>query len=249
MVRTMVRGSDAWIAVGTRSRDYLIQLGARRDKVSVAFSTVDVQHFRSLSRELAGQRDQLKAQFGIRSSKIVLYVGQFIERKGLHSLIEAFAHVQVTQTDAALVLLGYGPQREQLAAHARAVGIANFHVLDHVDVKELPRVYSVADVFVLPSLEDTWGLVVNEAMASGLPVIVSDHAGASADLVREGENGFVVRAGDAVELGDRICRLLADDSLRAGFGHASIRLIDERFTPEHAAAAFVDAVECAVHRR
>jgi glycosyltransferase involved in cell wall biosynthesis len=247
LVQTIVAGSDAYIAVGTRSKEYLCALGAPEDDIFTAFSTVDVHWFQCRSRELALQRDAIKAELGIAGRRVVLYCGQFIERKGLRYLVEAFELIKARHPDTALAFVGYGPLQSELQATVARRRLADVHFLGAMELEDTARVYAVSDVFVLPSLEETWGLVVNEAMACGLPVVVTDCVGSSVDLVRNGENGFVVPAGDAVRLGDAISHLVADNSLRERFSACSARHI-ANFTPEHAASAFAAAVQHAMRR-
>jgi glycosyltransferase involved in cell wall biosynthesis len=245
IVRAIVHGSDACIAVGTRSKDYLKSLGAAPNDIFVSYSTVDVDLFRTVSYWAQQHKEELKASLGIQHRQVVLYSGQFIERKGLNHLLQSWQLVKQNYPNVALVLLGYGPLKSALEAMTLSLDLTDVHFLGHLDVEEIPKIYAVADILVLPSLKETWGLVVNEAMASGLPVVVTDRVGCSVDLVREGENGFIVPAGDARTLADRIGRLVGDDELRARLSDGSGRFI-QRFTPHAAALAFAAAVRHAV---
>jgi len=240
----MVRGADACVAVGTRSKDYLCSLGATEEQVFTGFSTVDVDLFRRISAVARVDQQKLRASFGIRRGRVILYCGQFIERKGLRYLIEAFAAVKEQLEDVALVLIGYGPMHGWLLSEVKRLGLSDVHILEHVEVTDMPRIYALADVFVLPSLQETWGLVVNEAMACGLPLIVSDKVGAGVDLVAEGMNGFVVPAVDWATIAERCLRLLRDDVLLHAFSACSLQRI-ELFIPSRVGGASVDAVDCA----
>jgi len=242
LVRTMVGGASACIAIGTRSKEYLISLGARNQDVFTAYSTVDVDMFARVSAAARPNRIQHRNELNIHRGRVLLYCGQFIERKGVNYLLEAFALIKRQYEDVALVLVGYGPARAELSQMAAALGLTDVHILDHVEVAEMPKMYALADLFVLPSLEETWGLVLNEAMACGLPVITTDRVGASIDLVRDGENGFVVPAGDPASLAERTLCILRDDALMARFSSAS-ELRIQCFTPERAANAFAAAVQ------
>ena len=241
LVKTMVSGADACIAVGTRSRQYLRALGAREGDLFTAFSTVDVALFRRASAAARPAREQRKAALGIRRGRVLLYCGQFIERKGLRTLVDAYAIVKQQYADVALVLVGYGPLRADLERAVEERGLSDVHVLGHVGVDAMPALYALGDIFVLPSTEETWGLVVNEAMACGLPVIVSDRVGSAPDLVREGRNGFVVPAGDADSLAQRALQVLRDEALLGRLATCSTELITA-FTPERAAEQFAAAV-------
>jgi glycosyltransferase involved in cell wall biosynthesis len=248
LVKTMAAGADACVAVGTRSRDYLHSLGARENALFTAFSTVDVDLFQSVSATVRQDRAQHRKALGIQRERVLLYCGQFIERKGLRYLIDAFALIKRQHPEVALVLVGYGQARAEMVAQVARLGLSDVHLLDHVEVSDMPRMYALADIFVLPSLEETWGLVVNEAMACGLPVIASDCVGSSVDLVREGQNGFIVPAADAASIAERCLLLLTDEALLARFAQCSAERI-LNFTPQHAAEAFAEAVQHAMARR
>lgn len=241
LVRTMVRGANAYIAAGTRSRQYLEMLGARQADVFTAFSTVDVDLFRRVSDAARRDRERRKAELGITRRRVVLYCGQFIERKGLRYLLEAFAAIKRHYDDVALVLVGYGPQYSTLMADVHRLSLSDVHVLEHVEVGDMPSIYALADIFVLPSVEETWGLVVNEAMACGLPVVVTDRAGSSVDLVQDGENGYVVPPSNSASIADCCLRVLTDPSLLEYMSSRSQARIDQ-FTPERAADAFAEAI-------
>jgi glycosyltransferase involved in cell wall biosynthesis len=241
LVRTIVSRADASIAVGTRSRAYLRHLGARDSSIFTALSTVDIERFQRLSRLARPRRDQRRLELGIRRRRVVLYCGQLIERKGLRDLLEAFGMAKRAYDDVALVLVGHGPLRQSLACIAEQLGLSDVHFVDHIDMDQMPAMYALADLFVLPSLEETWGLVVNEALACGLPVIVTDRVGSCEDLVENGRNGFIVRAGDARGLADRISQVLVDAALLDRLAAGTERDI-ERLHPQHSAEGFVAAI-------
>ena len=241
LVTAMVQHSDAYVGVGSRSGQYLRMLGARDSDMFTAYSTVDVAHFQHVSSAARVDRVERKRRLGIRRTHVILYCGQFIERKGLRTLMAAFAAVKRHYEDVALVLVGYGPLQAELERAVVAGNLDDVHFLGHVEVEEMPRLYALADIFVLPSYEETWGLVVNEAMACGLPVIVSDRVGSAPDLVDERKNGYIVPVGDAQLLAERCLNLLLDDGSRQAFSAYSMRKI-QTFTPEHAAQEFATAV-------
>ena len=241
LVKTMVSGADACVAVGTRSKQYLRALGAREPDVFTAYSTVDVELFQRVSTAARPDRQRRKTELGIRRGSVLLYCGQFIERKGLRRLIDAFARIKRQYADVALMLVGYGPLLTDLQDAVKERGLSDVHFLRHVEVAEMPMLYTLADILILPSTEETWGLVVNEAMACGLAVIVTDKVGSAPDLVRDGSNGFVVPAGDASSLADRAVRLLKDEKLLSQFSACSSEMITA-FTPARAAERFAEAV-------
>ena len=119
-----------------------------------------------------------------------------------------------------LVLVGDGPQRPELEARAAGGGVVRF--AGFRNQSEMPRFYDLCDVFVLPSEHEPWGLVVNEVMNAGRPVLVSDHVGAGADLVVDGENGFVFPTGDVAALARALESVLRDPQRKREMGRRSL---------------------------
>jgi glycosyltransferase involved in cell wall biosynthesis len=244
LVRLMVRGADACVAYGTRAKEYLVQLGAPPEKIFIAANTVDVDYFHRASRLASAERQELKRQLGIGAAQVILYVGQLIERKGVATLIRAYAGLKETHPDVGLVIVGYGQQETALKALCAQKRLADVHFLGAADLPEMPRFYGLADLFVLPSSEEVWGLVINEAMACHLPVITTDKVGAGADLVQPGVNGFVVADGDDEELCQAMARILDEPGCLARMGRESWRIIQKhRFAD--AVAGLTAAIEYA----
>ena len=151
----------------------------------------------------------------------VLYSGQLIRRKGVDLLIEAFARVAGAMPSIHLQLMGSGADRRELE---RGIPVAlrdRVSFLGHKDPADLPAIFAQADIFVLPSRHDGWGVVVNEALGAGLPIVVSDAVGAARDLVIDGENGLVVEQGSVEELAGALTRLANSSQMRVAFGRAS----------------------------
>jgi glycosyltransferase involved in cell wall biosynthesis len=172
-----------------------------------------------------------------------LFVGQLIDRKGVPELLEAFEGLPGGE----LQLAGEGPLRPLVeAAAARDPRIA---CLGHVDRNGLQQLYAEADVLVLPSRYEVWGLVVNEAIEHGLPVVTTDSVGAADDLVEPGVNGYVVDAGDALALRAAMARFSAWSDAEWETAGAASREIAERWTMDAAADAFVEACLAGLERR
>jgi len=177
--------------------------------------------------DAARRRQELRARLGIgRGSVLYLFCGQLIERKGLRVLFGAFA--RLARDDSVLLVVGDGPLRGKLSVPPRTI------LAGAVAYERIPDYFLAADVFVFPTLYDGWGVVVNEACAAGLPLICSRAAGAAWDLVTDGENGFLVEAGDEAELASAMARLAADAELRTVMGERARRRVQE-FTVQRAA--------------
>ena len=237
---------DAFLVIGSRNRDYYRAFGVPDEKFFWAPYGVDNDWF-SLSepaRSLA--RARIRAHLGVDDDAIVFASSaKLIARKRPFDLVDAVAAVRGRGVNAHALFIGDGQERAAIDARASRAGVAEFtSIAGFVNQAELPAWYVAADALVLPSdARETWGLVVNEAMAAGLPVVVSDAAGCSVDLVHDGENGFAYPCGDVPALADRLAAIaaLGDDGRRA-FGNRS-RQIVERFGVGVTASATASAVD------
>jgi glycosyltransferase involved in cell wall biosynthesis len=174
-----------------------------------------------------------------------------IARKRPFDLVDAVALLRRRGIDARAVFIGDGEERAAIIARAAAAGIGDAtSITGFVNQAELPAWYAAADALVLPSdSRETWGLVVNEAMAAGVPVVVSDAAGCSVDLVREGENGYTYPCGDVPALADRLAAIATlDHDRRLALGSESRRIV-ARFGIDVAATATASAVDAVTTRR
>ena len=206
-----LRRADAIAAIGSKAVDEYRRLARRGcDVVNIPYHT-DMAPF--LALPLAARRGVLR----------ILYCGQLIERKGVGILIDAFAEVADEFPGLELVLVGEGPLRASLAAQipARFHDRVNFAGFQPVD--RLPEYFGTADAFVLPSLHDGWGVVVNQGLGAGLPIICTSAVGAAADLISPGQNGFVVPTGSVSALANAIRSLAADNNRRSAFAGNSSR--------------------------
>lgn len=171
--RWLVQRNVRWISYGASSTQYLEHLGVSRGKIVEAQNCVDERLFREAVPPLL--------QLGQRP--VALYVGQLIGRKGVRELLDAAARAHRAGHRFTLLLVGDGPLRDHLKAYAAALGLESVIFHPPVAYQQMPAVYRSADFLVFPTLEDVWGLVVNEALWSGIPVIASIYAGCSFELV------------------------------------------------------------------
>lgn len=239
-LRALYSQSSA-LYIGEQNRRYFQHYGMPEERLWPARYCVDNAFFGARAAELALQRCALRASFGITDeAPVVLFAGKLIEKKQPLMLIEAFARVR-ERRECWLLVAGDGPLRGAAESLVERLGVRGVRFAGFLNQTELPAAYAAGDLFVLPSqLHETWGLVVNEAMNFGLPVVVSDKVGCGADLVRDGENGFVAPHDDVSALADAIERLVADPELRARAGALS-RAIVGRYSIEAAADGIVAA--------
>ena len=219
----LFRQVAAFLPIGSKSVEFYESFGVSRERMFLTPYSVDNDFFIAEAERLTGRRDALKAELGIaRDVPVCLYLSKLIPRKRPMDCLQAF---EPLQDRAALVFVGDGERRPALEGYVRDRGIRNVHFMGFRNQSELSRFYALADVFLLPSAFETWGLVVNEAMCFGLPVVVADGAACSFDLVRDGENGYVVPTGDVATLAGRLETLVGDSELRRRMGRRSSEMI------------------------
>jgi glycosyltransferase involved in cell wall biosynthesis len=165
---------------------------------------------------------------------VFLFCGQMIARKGIDLLLSAFARLVAEDIPARLELVGREAELPALLAPLPPAVRARINYAGFQPPAELPATFARADVFVLPSRHDGWGVVVNQALGAGLPVICSDAVGAGHDLIRHEANGLVVPAGDVAALTTALRRLARSADLRRTLG-AAARTTAEALAPERAA--------------
>jgi len=240
------RHVDLALYVGARNREYFVAHGLRDSRLAWAPHAVDNERFADASgaaaREAAAWRDRL----GIGAdSRAALFAGKLEYKKAPDLLLRSF--LDRARADEHLIIVGTGPMESALADLGRAR--RNVHFLGFQNQTTMPVVYRLGDVFVLPSRGpgETWGLAVNEAMACGRPVIVSDRVGCAPDLVVEGGTGAVVPHDDGRALGEALARAFRDASEWQAHGQRARHLIQGWSLSEAAARieASVDRVLCA----
>ena len=199
--RALVREYDSALVAGTPQAAYLETLGMPPSHMFTPLDVVDNAHFQA-----GAERARIAATPPHPAPPYFLSVNRFTARKNVDLLIQAYAHYRSQTSDPwPLVLLGDGPERRQLeiaAAKTEGITFGGFQQID-----TLPKWYGFAGAYIHPASSDPWGLVVNEAMAAGLPVVVSTGAGCVPDLVVTGENGFSFDPNDADELATLLARL------------------------------------------
>jgi glycosyltransferase involved in cell wall biosynthesis len=238
----LARRAQACLSYGSVARESLIGMGARAERVVQGVNAVDAAFFIAGRDSARAEAEGLKRERRLEGVN-VLYVGSLVSRKGLSYVLDALTQVG---NQAHLHVVGGGPCEDALRSQAEASDLAGrVHFWGARHPEELPLYYALADLFVFPSLYDVWGLVLNEAMACGLPVVASPLAGATRDLVEEGTNGFVVDPRDVPALAAALARLIADAQLRARMGAAGAATVQGKATIRDSADAFLRAIELA----
>lgn len=221
------RRIKAFLPIGTRSKEFYQHYGVSEKQMFLTPYSVDNDYFFAQSEKWHTEKMKIMEEIGASGRiPIILYVGKIYGAKGegpLH-LLKAFEKTQ-KHLEATLIFVGDGKEKVILEAYVQKEGIKNVYFLGFKNQSELPKYYSIADIFVLPSLSETWGLAINEAMCYGLPIITTDAVSASVDLIHHGENGFIYPFGDINTLAAYLDKLIANPEKRQNMGKLSLEII------------------------
>lgn len=191
IIKWIVNGASEYIAYGTRAQDFLESLGVDKGKISKFINSVDIDYFIAESDKMRLKRSKIRNKFGFDDDdSVYLFVGQLIERKGIEELLNAFS--RLPQENSKLLIVGSGKLEHFVTRHLNADKQNKIVHIKHLEYHQLPEYYVASDCLILPSKEEVWGLVVNEALASGIPAIVSNAVGAGEDLILEGKTGLSI---------------------------------------------------------
>ena len=233
---------DGFFCFGSQSAAYLIDLGVRSEKILLQKNAVDNNALRATYERALPNRTKEQQTLGLRPNNVV-FVGRLIGYKNLPTLLTAFAEARQQSPNGAdwgLILLGDGPEQDALENQIKELNLTDaVHLLPGRPWYEVPDVLALANVLVLPSWSEPWGLVVNEAMACGLPVIVSNRCGCVPDLVHDGQNGFVFDPDQPAELIRRLLGFMNGTLDTERMSRVARRLIAP-YAPEAVAAEMLD---------
>lgn len=226
-----------YFTYGKRGKEYLIHYGAKPSTVFQRVQAAALPEGYSPQSALQVRLDTVHAS----NIPVFLYVGRLSTEKSVDVLLRAFANVLIELPNATLRVVGSGPQRDELITLSEQLGLGVYvNFVGSLDLNSLAREYASATCFVLPSRSEPWGLVVNEALHFGCPVVVSDACGCVPELVEEGTTGFSFRVGDAKDLSLRMIQAVAVFSNIEKTADHCLRVIAD-FSPEKSARQTLEA--------
>ena len=230
--KALVSAADKWISSGVNTTKYLVHYGAKADRVyQYPFSSLEAS---DILTEPTGEEEKqiLRQELDMKEKNVVLAIGQFIHRKGFDVLLKAAASLD---EDTGVYIVGGEPTEEYLQM-VQELNLKNIHFVGFVKKDRLALYYKAADLFVLPTREDIWGLVIGEAMAYGLPVITTDRCVAGLELVENGVSGYIIPVEDVTALADSIQTTFLEGCCK--MGAAALEKI-RPYTIEHMVDAHV----------
>jgi glycosyltransferase involved in cell wall biosynthesis len=239
-VKEIVRKADILLAHGIRSKEYLKKISGR-DDISVSYLTVDNKAFINKIKESKRRTEEIKKRYKIpKKNKVILFCGQFIHRKGFDLLLSAFKRIKKKHHNTTLLAVGTGPLLDKFKEITQKNKDDDVVFTGFVQPPQIFDTYAISDLLVMPSREEVWGLVVNEAMCASIPVIVSSISGCVPDLIENGRTGFVFETNNQKDLYSKLDKILNDEPLRKKMGIRAFEKI-KSITPENSARSILNA--------
>ncbi len=237
----MLKGARGFIAAGTQTKEFLIKHGVNKENIFLSPDTVDTEFLLHDSIKLEKEKEMLKKRLNLNFEKLIVYVGQLIKRKGIIHLLQAYQRIFSDFNSIGLLIIGEGVQEEELKRYCHDHHLQNVFFLGYKSRETLIQYMVISNLLVLPTLADVWGLVINEAMACGLPIVTTKQAGASTDLVYDDKNGYVVDAGDIDGLTIAIKQILQNPEKEQQMKIASREII-KNWGINEAVEGFLEAI-------
>lgn len=233
--RFFIGKAFAWLSTGAETNKYLEYYGANPDYIfQYPFTSLLNKDILKTTISIEEKRE-IKEKLNILTDKVVISVGQFIYRKGFDILLKAWENIN---DNASLYIIGGSPTDEYINL-VRELKLKNVNFVDFKSKADLKDYYKAADIFVLPTREDIWGLVINEAMACGLPIITTDSCVAGLEMVRDSREGYIISTEDSASLSKKIRLLLDSEGLREEISNNCLKRIKE-YTIENMAARHLE---------
>lgn len=226
--KIILRGAELYFSTGEFHDKYYLKYGASSERIvrypftSLRQNDILINPVDKLAKK------KLKEKLGIKEEKVIISVGRYIHLKGFDILIKASNKLE---GNIGIYIIGGTPTKDYIELIEK-YNINNIHFEEFKSKEELSLYYKAADLFVLPTRSDVWGLVVNEAMAHGLPIITTNRCGAGLELVNEDENGYIVPVDNIEDLAEKMNRIIGSDMLLEKMSSSSLEII-KRYTIEN----------------
>ena len=237
--KIFIENASLCLAGGENAMKYFLYYGAKEKNIYLHnFSSVNDYELLKKPIEI-NEKKKIREELGMRSNKIAISIGQFIYRKGFDVLIKAWANVN---PEYELFIIGGGSKEKEYTQLMQSLKLNNIKFIGFKNKEELRKYYLACDLFILPTREDIWGLVINEAMSYGLPVITTDKCVAGLELIKNNENGFIVPVDNEIELFKKINYILSDDNVARIMSNNNINKI-KPYTIQNIAYSHIESIK------
>lgn len=222
----IIKNANAYIASSTKAQEAQIAYGAEKNRCYISYLTVDIDSY------MMNSGDKIKGR--------LIFVGRLVQLKGVELLISALSKVSY---DYEMIIVGTGPEKETLEKQCRELNLCDRVLfVGHKNREELKELYQSSTIFILPTKDDCFALVVLEAMCARMPIICSQYADGIFDLIEDGKEGFIINPYDADTFASKIDELLKNRSLCEVMGNAAFNRVD-KFRFSEVSKPFIEAIE------
>lgn len=233
-----ISSATHWLSTGENTSTFLTHYGANPQNIYIyPFTSINEKDIVSKPIDIV-EKNIVRSKLGMMEDKIILSVGQFIHRKGYDILLHA---CEGLPKNYGIYIVGGTPTEEYISLK-NEMHLENVHFVEFMTKKEIKEFYKAADIFVLPTREDIWGLVINEAMAFALPVITTNKCVAGLELIIDGENGFLIESENVLMLTQKIINIAEDNNCQLRMGEHNIEKI-KRYSIENMAREHIRIFE------
>lgn len=242
----LISSAAYWLSTGKMSNQYLEYYGADRDRIFVyPFTSLEQNDLSKAQQKSCMDKYALRKKLGISESRVLLSVGRFSYEGGYGKGYDTLLRTgEILPKDIGIYIVGDNPTEEFINWKSK-LGLTNVHFVGFKNKDELAEYYAAADIFVLLTRKDVWGLVINEAMSFGLPIITTTQCIAGVELIENGKNGYLVDVGDYRMTADKICEMFENPTKILEFGKESRNKI-QKYTIEEMALChyrILDAIQ------
>lgn len=221
--RFLLSNAYGYFSPSKKADEYLINYGAIKQRIKkYNFSSLNRKDIleKPISKK---EKENIRNALQIKEKNVVIGVGSFIERKGFDLLIKAAPNIS---PNTGIYIIG-GKITDEYKEIIKEFNVKNVHFIDFLDKETINKYYKAADIFVLPTREDIWGLVINEAMSFGLPVITTDNCLAGLALIKNGINGYIIPVNSYVDIYKKVNKILENTSLKEKMSQNNLKIITD----------------------
>ncbi len=241
----LIKLFDSAFVGGVNQKKYLIKLGFNSSRIFKGCDIVDNSHFLKMANDARDKADS-KIMKNLGLPKRYFFTScRLVKKKNLKFLVKAFKSFSIKNKSWKLLIAGDGPQKEDLLNLVSSLGLNEKVIfLGYVSYDEIPKYYAMSSCFILPSTTEQWGLVVNEALASGIPVIISERCGSAAELVLDNDVGYIFDPYDSDDLIDKMTKMV-DSDIRLKFSSNTYKVIS-KYNSSYFGESLMKASESAI---